>query len=1618
MSMGYWLRKSLFPKAASATPGTRRRKAVGTTRAKRPRPFVETLEDRCLLDAQAPFAADHSYAMGINTKLTISAPGLLTGDLFVNANDIITVVGTNQLLPAHGQAVVNPDGSFTYTPNAGFTGTDTFGYRFTDVVTGPAAQFLPSNVGNVTITVVNDTAPVAKAESYSTPAGKALTVNAPGVLANDSDPDGQPLTAGPFSGSTGHGTVNLMADGSFTYTPTDASYNGPDSFTYQASDGTLKSAVTTVSLTVGTLNLPPTAQGDSYTINEGAALTEDAAGGVLHNDSDPDGKPLTAILVAGPSNGTLNIQPDGSFTYTPNDFFFGSDSFTYQASDGTLSSTTATVTITVKKVDHAPVAGIFSYITDGKQPLTVNAPGVLAGPTSFDPDGDAILAVPFTGSTQKGGSVTLKSDGSFTYTAPPSSPIAFTGSDSFTYQITDGTLTASGQVNIAVGLATTSPTAADDNYTTPAGTALTENAFSGILANDSYNPSDIIQPQATNPKNGSLTLNSDGSFTYTPNAGFSGTDSFTYSFFDATLAQNSTTATVTIKVVADSSIPTPVDDSASTDQNTPVAVNVLANDTYKTSDEVHPFPFTDPGHGSVTINVDNTLTYTPDAGFFGTDSFTYLLYDNTSNITSASAATVTITVNPDNKPPTAVDHSYTTPENTLGMTVIAPGVLADASDPNNQPLTAILVTGPSNGHLTLNSTGFFSYTPNRNFAGIDTFTYQAFNGTTKSNIAKVTINITAVSGGPVVADHSYITNENTQKQVDAPGVLDNATGTVGKTLTVTLVTGASHGTVALKTDGSFTYTPNANYVGPDSFTFQATDGTNFSNNAKVNLTVNAPPVATADSYTATESTLLSVLPSKGVLANDSDPDGGHLTAVLVAKPSHGTLTLDAAGSFNYTPDASYFGPDSFTYQAYDGNALSNIVTVSLTVNAPPTATDHSYTGGAGSNLSVSAAKGLLVNASDPDRDALTAQLVTDTNHGSVTVSADGSFTYTPDAGYNGSDSFTYQVSDGNALSNTATVSLNVTTDHAPTAQDDSYITNENGQLIENAALGVLGNDSSSAGKTLSAELFAKPGHGTLTLNADGSFTYIPNANYFGSDSFTYQASDGTLTSAIATVNITVTKVDQPPVAAPDSYAIGQDKTLTVAGPGVLGNDSDPEGDHLTAAVVAQPSHGNLNFQPDGSFTYTPAAGFTGTDSFTYQASDGTLTSAVTTVSIAVNAPNQPPTATADTYNINEGTPLTVTGSGVLANDSDPDGDSLSAVLVSGPSHGSLKLNADGSFTYTPDATFAGSDSFTYEAQDAKGALSNTAAVSISVINQAPQVAPGASAAIDQGNTFSGIGTITDAGADLASTTVDYGDGSGVQHLTLNGSTYVLNHRYTHAGAFTVTVMAQDSHGGVGTGNLTVTVQAAADEVLYVRRLYADLLNRDADAGGLTFWVQGLRQGVSRDQVADGIWRSGEHRGMQVDAYYNTYLHRASDPAGRDYWVKAFLAGATEIDIEQGFLTSGEYRATHTTDASYLAGLYQDVLGRTPDSAGLAYWTQTLQSLVSAGAGGRDVIARNFLTSGEAYLQVLDRYYADYLGRSPDSAGAQSWLNGLEHSAFSLESVAIGILSSDEYFHRS
>ncbi len=383
--------------------------------------------------------------------------------------------------------------------------------------------------------------------------------------------------------------------------------------------------------------------------------------------------------------------------------------------------------------------------------------------------------------------------------------------------------------------------------------------------------------------------------------------------------------------------------------------------------------------------------------------------------------------------------------------------------------------------------------------------------------------------------------------------------------------------------------------------------------------VNAALTAGADAYDAVEDTTLNV-PANGVLGNDLDPDSpaGTLTAALVAGPSNGSVTLNADGSFDYTPAANFNGVDTFTYTATDGSVSTAAATVTITVapvNDAPSATGEGYAASEDTALTVAAANGVLANDSDVDGDVLNAVLVSGPANGLLTLSADGSFVYTPAANYNGPDAFTYYANDGNANSGTVTVTITVgAANDAPTATADGFAAAEDTPLVV-AANGVLGNDSDVDGDALTAVLVSGPSNGTLALNANGSFVYTSAANYNGPDAFTYYANDGSANSATVTVTIAVASVNDLPLAGNDAYTTIQGSALTLVAPGVLGNDSDIDGT-LTAVLASGPANGTLTLGANGSFTYTPGAGFYGVDSFSYNAWDGTSgTTATVTITV-------------------------------------------------------------------------------------------------------------------------------------------------------------------------------------------------------------------------------------------------------------------------------------------------------------------------------------------------------------------------------------------------------------------
>ncbi len=795
----------------------------------------------------------------------------------------------------------------------------------------------------------------------------------------------------------------------------------------------------------------------------------------------------------------------------------------------------------------------------------------------------------------------------------------------------------------------------------------------------------------------------------------------------------------------------------------------------------------------------------------GTYTWNATSYDHSDCSSGADTASLFVFVVPGappaNNPPNAVDDGPFAGVANVDLVVnAANGVLGNDTDADGDSLTATLVGNPAHGSVVLDSDGAFTYTPNANWTGSDSFTYKAYDGAANSGTATVSLTIT--NAAPTAAsDGPYSTAKNQPLSVGAgAGVLANDTDPdSGQSLTASAATGPAHGNLTLNANGSFTYTPNTGYDGPDSFTYHVSDGI-ATDTGTVTLTVtNGTPTAVDDSYSGLANLPLIVGAGTGVLANDTDPDGDSLTASVVSGPSSGVLLLSPNGGFTYTPIIGFTGIDTFTYVADDGTDTSAAATVTIAIsNQAPVANDDSGSVIHDRTRSVNAAAGVLSNDTDANGDTLTASVVGGPSHGTLTLNADGSYDYTPDAGYVGTDAFTYQASDGAANSNVGTVTITVT-NNGPVASGDTYASiHKNVAFTANAGAGVLSNDSDADGDTLTASVETGPAHGVLTLHPGGGFTFTPDAGYTGADAFTYQVSDGVATD---TATATLTVSNDGPIANDDpSYTVHRNGSLTVgAGAGVLSNDTDANGDSLTASLVADVAHGTLALNANGRFQYTPTPGYTGTDSFTYVADDGSTTSAAATVTITVG--NRAPAAGNDSYTARHDRVKVVgAASGTLANDTDADGDALTASIGTGPVHGSVSLNADGSFTYTPDAGFVGADSFTYDVSD--GIATDNGRVDISVTNATPTaVSSSHSLLADTPLTVAAPGVLagaSDADLDALSAVLDTAPSHGSLALGADGSyTYTPDAGYVGNDSFRFRVTDGIATSAAHTVSLTI-----------------------------------------------------------------------------------------------------------------------------------------------------------------------------------------------------------------------
>jgi VCBS repeat-containing protein len=472
---------------------------------------------------------------------------------------------------------------------------------------------------------------------------------------------------------------------------------------------------------------------------------------------------------------------------------------------------------------------------------------------------------------------------------------------------------------------------------------------------------------------------------------------------------------------------------------------------------------------------------------------------------------------PENQGPDAQDDSI---ETTQG-TAVDGTVASNDSDPDGDDLTFFVEDGPVDGSIEFYLDGTYTYTPDPGFSGQDTFTYEACDGNGGTDIATVTITIDAAPNNAPVAVKDY--NAMTTCDITVTGnVLDNDSDADCDGLTATLVSGPANGTATLEADGAYTYTPNPGFIGHDVFVYEISDGNGGTSISDVCIEVTPPDNLAPDAVDDTMQTGFNTTVTGDVLINDTDAEGDTLIASLVNGPANGTVTLETDGTYTYTytPNAEFSGTDTFTYEISDQQCGTDTACVTIDVAPQPNECPEAVNDDFATCEDETLTGNVLINDGDVDGDTLTASPLTDvltSEGGLVTLHQDGSFIYMPASGFSGVDTFTYSMSDGNGGTATATVSITVHDIADP--QDDLFSGDEGTSIAGDV---ILNDGTVTAGS--SVVVVDGPANGTLTLNTDGTFNYLPNDGFCGEDSFSYAINGPCQPSETANVRLVVSEI--------------------------------------------------------------------------------------------------------------------------------------------------------------------------------------------------------------------------------------------------------------------------------------------------------------------------------------------------------------------------------------------------------------------------------------------------------------------------------------------------------------
>ncbi|AYO15175.1 tandem-95 repeat protein [Vibrio owensii] len=1118
--------------------------------------------------------------------------------------------------------------------------------------------------------------------------------------------------------------------------------------------------------------IAPVAEDDNIQTDEDVSITID----VLVNDDDEDSDSLTIDSATVPEEqGTVAIV-DGELVFTPAEDFNGEATITYVVTDGELTDE-ATVSVTVNPVNDAPIANNDSTTTDEDTPVTID---VL--PNDTDVDGDTLTIVNASVPAEQG-TVEIV-DGKLVFTPAEN----FNGDATISYTVSDGALEDEAEVSVTVNPLNDAPTTEN---AIPSQVLQEDFAEYTINLNDAFSDVDNLDSELTFSVSGNSNIQVsivDGIATITPTADWNGSEELTFTATDPSGLEVSQTVDFTVNAVVDI-----VSDSANIVEDTPTVLNVLDNDSFEGQSPVVTVESGDgPTNGSVVVNNDGTITYTPDQDYNGADAFTYTV--TSGGVTETT--TVTLNVTPVNDKPVVENTiaDQVLPEDFAEYTINLNDAFSDVDDADSE--LTFSVSGNSNIQVSIVN-GIATITPTADWNGSEelTFTAKDPNGLEVSQTVDFTVNAVA----DIVADSADIV-EDTPTVLN---VLGNDTFEGQSTVvSVEAGNGPTHGSVVVNNDGTITYTPNQDYNGADAFTYTVTSGgVTETTTVTLNVTpVNDKPVV---ENTIADQVLQEDFAEYTINLNDAFSDVDNLDSELTFSVS-GNSNIQVSivnGIATITPTADWNGSEELTFTAKDPNGLEVSQTVDFTVNAVADIVADS--------ADIVEDTPTILDVLDNDSFEGQSPVVTvesgdGPTNGSVVVNNDGTITYTPNQDYNGADEFTYTVTSG-GVTETTTVTLNVTP-----VNDKPVVENTIADQVlpeDFTPYTIDLNDAFSDVDNSDNELiFTVSGNSNIQVSiVDGIATITPTADWNGSEELTFTVTDTDGESVSQTVDFTVNAVAD---IVADSADIVED-TPTVLN--VLGNDTF-EGQSPVVSVEAGdgPANGSVVVNNDGTITYTPNQDYNGADEFTYTVTSGGVTE-TTTVTLNVTPVNDKPVV--ESTIADQVLPEDFAAYTINLNDAFSDVDDADSELtftVSGNSNIQVSI-VDGIATITPTADWNGSEELTFTATDLSGlevsqtvdftvnAVADIVADSADIVEDTPTILD-----VLDNDSFEGQSPVV---------TVESGDGPTNGSVVVNNDgtiTYTPNQDYNGADEFTYTVT---SGGVTETTTVTLNVTPVNDKPL-------------------------------------------------------------------------------------------------------------------------------------------------------------------------------------------------------------